>query len=76
MRHSRHSQGTAPISKVFYENYPYLFQEEIENRIEMNKHFEEEELWYLLYSLTSSSADFGRIGSKVGDVRPSNIFIN
>ena len=42
----------------------------------MNKHFEEEELWYLLYSLVSSAADFNRIDSKIGDVRPYNIFIN
>lgn len=42
----------------------------------MGKHFEEEELWYLLYSLCSSARDFSRIDSKIGDVRPYNIFIN
>jgi len=31
--------GTAGLCKIFYENYPYLFEEEIENRIEMGKHF-------------------------------------
>ena len=42
----------------------------------MGKHFEEEELWYLLYSLVSSAQDFNKINSKIGDVRPYNIFIN
>lgn len=42
----------------------------------MGKHFEEEELWYLLYSLCSSARDFSKIDSKIGDVRPYNIFIN
>lgn len=42
----------------------------------MGKHFSEEELWYLLYSLTSAARDFSKLGSKVGDIRPYNIFIN
>jgi len=42
----------------------------------MNKYFEEEELWYLLYSLVCSAQDFKKLDSKIGDVRPYNIFIN
>ena len=42
----------------------------------MGKHFEEEEIWYLLSSLVSSAKDFSTIDSKIGDVRPYNIFIN
>ena len=68
--------GTIGTLKIYYENYPYLFEEELENRIQMNKHFEEEELWYLVYSLVSSARDFKRINSKIGDIRPYNIFIN
>ena len=42
----------------------------------MNKHFDEEELWYLLYVLVSVSKDFRAVDRKIGDVRPYNIFIN
>jgi hypothetical protein len=42
----------------------------------MNKYFEEEELWYLLFSLSSCAKDFSKIDRKIGDVRPHNIFIN
>lgn len=42
----------------------------------MRKHFEETELWYLLHCLVSSARDFAKLEIKVGDVRPSNIFIN
>lgn len=62
--------------QIYFENFPYLFSEEIENRMQMEKHFEEEELWYLLYCLLSSARDFARLDSKIGDVRPYNIFIN
>ena len=59
-----------------FENYPYLFSEELDNRIRMGKHFDEEELWYLLYTLVTASRDFAVVGRKIGDVRPQNIFIN
>jgi serine/threonine protein kinase len=42
----------------------------------MQKHFEETELWYLLHCLVSSARDFSKLEIKVGDIRPSNIFIN
>jgi serine/threonine protein kinase len=70
------SQGTQEFTQIYYENYPYLFEEEIENRVSMDKHFEEEELWYLLYSLVTTARDFSSLERKVGDIRPSNIFIN
>jgi hypothetical protein len=62
--------------QISYENFPYLFSEEIENRISMNKYFEEEELWYLLYSLVGCAKDFSKIDRKIGDIRPHSIFIN
>lgn len=37
--------------KVNYENYPYLLQEEIENRRHKKKRFDETELWLLLFCL-------------------------
>ena len=39
------------------------------------KHFDESELWYLLYSLSDIGNTFHRAGEKVGDIRPSNIFM-
>ncbi len=42
----------------------------------MGKYFEEEELWYLLYSLVGCAKDFHKVEKKIGDVRPHNIFIN
>lgn len=42
----------------------------------MGKYFEEEELWYLLYSLVGCAKDFQKVEKKIGDVRPHNVFIN
>ena len=39
-------------------------------------HFNETEMWYLLYGLISSASIFRALETKVGDIRPSTIFIN
>ena len=33
-------------------------------------------MWYLIYVLTSAGRDFHIRGLKVGDIRPTNVFIN
>ncbi len=53
-----------------------MFEEELENRISLDKHLSEEEMWYLLYTLVSTAKDFSFINRKVGDIRPHNIFVN
>lgn len=42
----------------------------------MEEHFQETEIWYLLYILISSAAEFHKRKMKLGDIRPQNIFIN
>ena len=44
--------------------------------MQLKSPFREEELWFLLYEITSSSIQFERLGKKSGDLRPKNIFIN
>ena len=38
--------------------------------------FTEIELWFLLYSLSQAHAQASYFGQRLGDVRPSNIFLN
>lgn len=59
-----------------YPNYPYLLAEELENRRGKKKAFQENELWYLLYALVSAKKNMRPAFSKVGDIRPHNIFVN
>lgn len=33
-------------------------------------------MWYLLYTIADVGRKFHSLGSKVGDIRPMNIFIN
>jgi serine/threonine protein kinase len=40
------------------------------------KHFEEPELWYLVYSMIQAGNTFHSKKLKLGDVRPENIFIS
>jgi serine/threonine protein kinase len=40
------------------------------------KLFEENELWYLVFTLLSASSTYHKQDRKVGDIRPDNIFIN
>ena len=59
-----------------YYDYPHLLVSEIEDWVGTRKNFTEEELWYLLYGLSSAKANMKPTFSKVGDIRPHNIFIN
>lgn len=70
------AQRTLGFTQIEYDNYPYLLSEELENRFKIKKHFSEPEIWYLLFSLCRAANDFKTLNSKVGDIRPSNIFIN
>lgn len=66
--------GTLQLS---FENYPYLLSEEIYNRRGRHSKFEETELWYLLFVLCAAQQEVKRkAGSKVGDIRPQNVFLN
>lgn len=65
-----HRQGTLRLSKILYENYPYLLTDEISNRKGLNKLFDESEIWYLLYTAVSAANDFEKIARKLGDIRP------
>lgn len=62
--------------QIDYDNYQYVLVDELKNRQKIKHYFEELELWYLIYSLVSASHHFRSINSKIGDVRPQNIFIN
>ncbi len=69
--------GNSGIAHITYQNFPYLLSDEITNRECLNKKlFEENELWYLVYTLLSAAFTYHREGKKVGDMRPDNIFIN
>lgn len=67
------SSGTLTLDFPYY---PYLLTEEIESRVGKKKLFDESELWYLLYALMQAKKDMKPSFSKVGDIRPHNIFVN
>jgi hypothetical protein len=54
-----------------------LLSDEIQNRKGTSgKFFEENELWYLVYTVLSSTYNYHAEERKTGDIRPDNIFIN
>ena len=62
--------------QLCFDDFPHLLSSEIEDRKASRKGFEETELWYLLYSLAQAKAQMNPAFSKVGDLRPHNIFVN
>ena len=76
MRQLGHSEGARPVTQILFEYYPFSLQKEIANRRELKSPFNEQELWFLLYEITSSVLEFESLGRKSGDIRPRNIFIN
>lgn len=76
MRTHRHCHRiTFPI-QINYENHPYLLTEEIYNRHGKKSQFSEQDLWFLLLSLTEARTEALEISQKLGDIRPNNIFLN
>lgn len=64
------------LIQLNYDDFPHLLSSEIEDRKGSRKGFEEKELWYLLFGLTHAKSNMEPAFSKIGDVRPQNIFIN
>lgn len=65
--------------QLTYELYQHVLDSEIVNRRLSQKHFTEQELWYLLYNVLESCKSFeGAEGDarKIGDIRPKNILLN
>jgi serine/threonine protein kinase len=52
------------------------FEEQIEGRRESGKHFEEEELWYLLLTLAEAAEISHQLQTSLGDIKPSNVLLN
>lgn len=71
-----HHQRNLAFTQIDFDNYPYVLADELRNRRKIGKYFDEPEVWYLLYSLITAAHDFRKLSSKIGDVRPHNIFIN
>lgn len=65
------------LRQINFDNYAYLLTDEIYNRKGKRTKFQEWELWYLLYTLSAAQNEMkSKLGSKIGDVRPLNVFLN
>lgn len=53
-----------------------ILSEELDEREAFRRRFEESEIWYLIFTLASVKNSISCFSSKIGDVRPENIFIN
>lgn len=62
--------------KIKYDCFYISFQEEIDRRTNEEKHFEEEELWYLLLTLVEAAAGSHQFQAALGDLKPSNLLLN
>lgn len=62
--------------KIKYDCFYISFQEEIDRRTNEEKHFEEEELWYLLLTLAEAAAGSHQFQTALGDLKPSNLLLN
>jgi hypothetical protein len=51
LRQRRQRRRTCPSTQILYPNYPHLLSEEMLARISSNRDFNEQELWYLLFTL-------------------------
>lgn len=76
MRIFWNSLSTNNLIQIDFDNYPYLLNEELDNRRKENNYFTETELWYLLYGLLCAANILRKADIKVGDIQPKNIFIN
>jgi len=70
------SRSNNCITKIYFPNYSYLLQDEIESRRARKDSFKEEEMWYSLYSLVKAKRQAMAAGQLLGDVRPRNVMIN
>lgn len=59
-----------------YPYFPHLLSELINQRQPDRQLFKESELWYVLYSITAAKRDSKGYTNKLGDIKPSNIFVN
>ena len=59
--------------QIYYPCFPYLLTNEIHDRKGKKHLFNEQEMWYLLFSMAKAKKQNGRV---LGDIRPKNIFLN
>jgi hypothetical protein len=72
--------STCPFIQVTYDNCPYVLNDVIESYIQKKTAFTEPEMWHLLYALCAAEYEYasltGNRNSKIGDIRPQNVFIS
>lgn len=77
LRKQRDCESTYFSTQLNYDNYAYLLTDEIYNRKGKKDKFQEWELWYLLFTLSAAQTEMkSKLNSKVGDIRPQNVFLN
>jgi hypothetical protein len=65
--------------QITYDNYPLLLTDAIEFLRNKRSSFSEPELWHLLYAICAAEEEVSTINghdTKLGDVRPENIFLS
>jgi serine/threonine protein kinase len=62
--------------QIYYPCFPYLLTQEIHDRRGRKQLFSEQELWYLLFSMSKAQRQNHPNDYIIGDIRPSNIFLN
>lgn len=66
-----------PIAfQIVYPKFEFVLSSEIKNRNNLNKYFDETEVWYVLYNLVRAGNKFELLKQKIGDIHPNNILIN
>lgn len=68
------------VTQVTYDNCPYVLNDVIESYVQKKTAFTEPQMWHLLYALCAAEYEYaaltGNRNSKIGDVRPQNVFIS
>lgn len=64
------------LIKNIYPYYPYVLAEEIALRRIEKAYFQEIELWYLLFAISSAAIEMKQLDSRLGNISPYYVLIN
>jgi hypothetical protein len=76
LRTARHRRCYSPPIQIYYPSFPYLLTNEIHDRKGRQQFFNEQEMWYLLFSMAKAKKQNEINEQLMGDIRPNNIFLN
>lgn len=76
MRTNWFSRCTLTNIQAYYPSFSYLLSDEIHDRKGKKRPFTEQELWYLMFSLSKAGHQNQSVLGPLGSLSPNNVFLN